>query len=428
MSHISNDNYIDLLNSLHNSPQIDYFDMVHVLNAAHVHYYAQQYHYLYHNMPIYPTINEQNYYQHPLPNVPLFIAPRKIEINCSIDSLSDIIELLDKYPYDAECEYNIDLKNLHKIRSELVQLNSMIGLASLKTSILNQLIYFLQEPILCEKNRGYKHTILCGPPGTGKTEIAKIIGKMYSKLGVLSTKTSDSEATFGVRLGPNTPTNKIDDLLINKKDTCPFKKVTRSDLIAGYLGQTAIKTNDVIKECLGGCLFIDEAYSLGTSTNNDSFSKECIDTLCEAMSDHKDDLMVIIAGYEDELKEQFFSANLGLESRFIWKFTIDKYSSEEMRQILEKKVVEEGWCLDIDVKTQLQWLEKNKDDFKYYGRDMEQLLLHVKIVHSRRIYGKSRDLCKKITMDDLENGRKTFLENQTNKKTKMSESMYGLYC
>jgi hypothetical protein len=98
-----------------------------------------------------------------------------------------------------------------------------------------------------------------------------------------------------------------------------------------------------------------------------------------------------------------------------------------MRQILEKKVAEEGWSLEMDKKTQLNWFEKNKDDFKYYGRDIEQLLLHVKVVHSRRIYGKSRDLCKRITMDDLENGRKAFIEHQTNKKSKMSESMYGLY-
>ena len=117
------------------------------------------------------------------------------------------------------------------------------------------------------------HTVIYGPPGTGKTEIAKIIGAIFAKLGVL-----------------------------NKKQ---FKKVTRADLIAGYLGQTALKTRDVIKEALGGVLFIDEAYALGNPEKKDSFAKECIDTL-RTISEHKDQLMVIIAGYEEELKKAFF--------------------------------------------------------------------------------------------------------------------------
>ena len=104
-----------------------------------------------------------------------------------------------------------------------------------------------------------------------------------------------------------------------------FKKVTRSDLVAGYLGQTAIKTTDVIKECLGGVLFIDEAYALGNPEKRDIFSKECIDTICEALSNYKDNLMVIIAGYETDLNECFFNYNQGLNSRFTWRFKTDDY-------------------------------------------------------------------------------------------------------
>lgn len=392
----SHDNFINFLDSFQKKPQIDYFDMVHIINASQLHYYESNYHQFY-PARICSQLNA-------IPRVPLFIPPQhpiKMEIDCSVQSIRDLILLLDKYQYNPEIEYNIDLKHLHEIRPELIQLNNMIGLESLKTSILDQLMYFLQEPILCENNRGYKHTVLCGPPGTGKTEIAKIIGTMYSKMGVLSNNS-------------------------NKKPFV-FKKVTRSDLVGGYLGQTALKTKDVILECLGGCLFIDEAYSLGNIGNNDIFSKECIDTLCEALSHYKDNLMVIIAGYETELKDQFFSANTGLESRFMWKFTIDHYSPSELRQIFEKKIRDEGWIINIDEKIQNNWFEKNKKEFKHYGRDMEQLLLHTKIVHSRRIYGKSRELCKKITMEDLENGHKKFVENQYS-TSKMPESMYGLYC
>ena len=118
-----------------------------------------------------------------------------------------------------------------------------------------------------------------------------------------------------------------------------FKKVTRADLIAGYLGQTAIKTRKVIEECLGGVLFIDEAYALGNNEKSDSFSKECIDTLCEALSDHKDELMIIIAGYEKELKKCFFEYNEGLESRFVWRFSTEEYSPQELRKIFIKILV-----------------------------------------------------------------------------------------
>ena len=172
----------------------------------------------------------------------------------------------------------------------------MVGMKTLKETLLNQILYFMQKLHANEKCNDFKHTVIYGPPGTGKTEIAKLLGKIYSKIGIL---------------------NSNNDFI--------FKKVTRNDLIAGYLGQTAIKTRGVINQCIGGVLFIDEAYSLGSHNDNDSFSNECIDILCEALSDHKDNLMVIIAGYEDEINNRFFSINKGLKSRFIWKFNIENY-------------------------------------------------------------------------------------------------------
>ena len=330
----------------------------------------------------------------PSMEIPTPEKTKTVSIDSSIDSIRDLINLLDKNPYDPTTEYNIDLKGLHQIRQELVELDAMVGVCSLKNSILNQLIYFIQEPLLENSVGGYKHTILCGPPGTGKTEIAKIIGNMYSKLGIL------------------------------KKSV--FKKVTRNDLVAGYLGQTAMKTKEVIEKCLGGCLFIDEAYSLGHSSQNDCFSKECIDILCEALSDHKDDLMVIIAGYENELDECFFSLNSGLKSRFSWKFKIDEYTAKELCEIFEKKVAESKWVLDNDANWSPKWVETNIRNFKNYGRDIEQLLYYVKICHSRRIYGKSKELAKIITKDDIEKGFKFFLENR-DKKDELQNIHYGLY-
>jgi len=237
------------------------------------------------------------------------------------------------------------------------------------------------------KESDYKHTVLCGPPGTGKTEIAKLLGLMYSKLGFLK--------------------NNV------------FQKVTRSDLIAGYLGQTAIKTQKVIEISLGGVLFIDEAYALGEYSQNDSFSKECIDTICEALSNYKDDLMVIVAGYDEELNETFFKMNRGLDSRFIWRFKIEPYSPKEMKQIFVKKVADNEWGFEnIDGITE-KWFEKKKDSFRYFGRDMEVLLTYIKIVHGRRIYGKSEEFRKKISLEDLEKGYQLFLKNKNVKPENM---------
>jgi AAA+ superfamily predicted ATPase len=263
-----------------------------------------------------------------------------VEIDVSLNNLGDVLQVIKNNPIDDKIIYNIDMRSLHNISAELEQLNKMVGMKSLKSSILDQLIYFMQDLHLSNGSSDFKHTVLYGPPGTGKTEIAKIIGTMYSKLGILQKNI--------------------------------FKKVTRNDLVAGYLGQTAIKTKNVIQECLGGVLFIDEAYSLANSYEDDSYSKECIDTLCEALSDHKNNLMVIIAGYENELNNSFFKANPGLESRFMWRFKTDSYNPQELKSIFEKKVDEAGWTIaESDITD--TWFEKRKDHFPSFGRDMEML-------------------------------------------------------
>lgn len=317
----------------------------------------------------------------------------KKNIEVSVESLQDLIDIVNNNEYSDNIEYNINLKALLSIKYELNKLNEMIGMVKFKKSIVKQILYFIQD--LHEGNNDFKHTVIYGPPGTGKTEIAKIMGHMYSKIGIL------------------------------KKNT--FKKVTRNDLIAGYLGQTALKTKNVINECLGGVLFIDEAYSLGSQSKQDSYSSECIDILCESMSDHKEDLMVIIAGYEEELNTTFFEMNQGLNSRFIWRFKIDDYTSSELMQILQKKIKEQLWELENENILSINWFEKRKENFKNYGRDMELLLFHIKIEHSKRIYGKDAKERKKITSIDLEKGYESFLENSKNKDKNLPNHIYGLY-
>ena len=349
--------------------------------------------------------NTSYYPRPPTPPKPsLKIKKKKVNIDVEINGLSDLLDLIKKYPLSYEIEYNINMDAIHKIEAPLLELDKMIGMKKLKDSVVDQILYFIQDLHTIAKvgsvNEDFMHTVIYGPPGTGKTEIAKIMGKIFSKMGIL------------------------------KKGT--FRKATRADLIAGYLGQTALKTKEVIKESLGGVLFIDEAYALGNPEKRDSFAKECIDTLCEALSDNKDKLMVIIAGYEKDLKDCFFNYNQGLESRFTWRFKTDDYTHKELKHIFIKKVKDAGWSFKKEDKIKDTWFEENMDYFKYYGRDMETLFSKTKIAHARRVFCKPKDEKTKLSMKDLKKGLELYLQNDEVKSRKENgngikdiiESMY----
>jgi hypothetical protein len=134
--------------------------------------------------------------------------------------------------------------------------------------------------------------------------------------------------------------------------------------------------------------------------------------------------MVIIAGYEEEMNNTFFKVNQGLKSRFIWRFSIDTYTPKELMLIFKQKVELTEWQFIDDNVLSEQWFHTNKEHLKSYGRDVEILLTYVKICHSRRIYGKHKDIRKKITKNDMDSGLALMLVNKETKDNLFISSLY----
>lgn len=306
-------------------------------------------------------------------------SSKLLPIEKNIKTIKDLIDLGKTFDPNDKNRYVINLRALNKCIKPLEDLNNMIGMKNIKEMIIDLIFFRLQN--IEDKKDELWHLVIQGTPGSGKTEIARIIGKLYYSLG------------------------------ITKKDK--FTLVKRSDLIGKYLGHTAKMTQEVFDNAKGGILFIDEAYSLGNPEQRDSFAKECIDTINQNLTENRE-TVVFIAGYKDQLNESFFSYNPGLNRRFKMRLTVDKYNASDLREIFLKKIKENEWNIlndNYEKEIPLKFFEKNISMFKYNGGDMENLWHLTKIVHSRRIFGKSIEFIKKITFEDLENAMKLYSEN-----------------
>jgi SpoVK/Ycf46/Vps4 family AAA+-type ATPase len=296
------------------------------------------------------------------------------------------------------------------MKEVLLELNNMVGMESVKKSIVKQIMYFLQG---IEVQQDMLHMIITGSPGTGKTSLGIILAKLYYQMGIIESKPSINPLT-------------------GKKENFNFKIYKRSDLIAQYLGHTAIKTQKAIDECIGGVMFLDEAYSLGHEEKSDIYTKECLDTINQNLSENKNKFILIIAGYPDQLDKCFFVHNEGLRRRFSFKYHIDKYSSTELVKILHYKINSQKWILNssIEDKQIIRLIDDSIELFDNFGGDIESWLLHIKIEHGVRIFGKHPKYRKNIMIADLKNGLIEFRNTKSNnlkEKEKEKEKMQYMY-
>ncbi len=262
-------------------------------------------------------------------------------------------------------------------KSGMEELNELVGLKTVKHDV-EELIGLAKVRKMREE-KGMKavpmslHLVFSGNPGTGKTTVARILGKLYKEIGILSTG--------------------------------QMIETDRSGLVAGYVGQTAIKTQKKIQEAMGGILFIDEAYMLNQKDEN--FGQEAIDTILKAMEDHRDEFIVIVAGYTQLMKE-FVESNPGLKSRFNKFFEFPDYTVDELQAIFELqckkyqyKLTEEA---DKAVREEIIRLEESKGENFANAREVRNLFEKIIANQASRVSALDEvdeETLSTITIEDL---------------------------
>lgn len=249
------------------------------------------------------------------------IAKQATRISSEMDLSEEMLSTIT----EADVEWCLESTSpAESLESVLTELNSLTGLEMVKDEIAD--LVHVVEHQRRRKAQGLRvpsmslHLVFMGNPGTGKTTVARYIARLYKCLGLLSKG--------------------------------QLIETDRSGLVAGYIGQTAIKTQEVINEAMGGVLFIDEAYTLNGNSDND-FGQEAIDTLLKAMEDKRDDFVVVVAGYPD-LMDSFVQSNPGLESRFNRYMHFEDYSAEEMLCIFKMSCQKNQYTLTESAATAVE--------------------------------------------------------------------------
>jgi SpoVK/Ycf46/Vps4 family AAA+-type ATPase len=344
----------------------------------------------------------------------------------SIDSILQLIDFLKEQNLQKMCPKYHRLVNCENIIREF---NTMIGLKGPKAYVATQILslcdhvareqkikvpghvtetedetgrsrsnnkskHDFQEVEPTEDEEPLLNTVIYGPPGCGKTTVANFLAKLYLKFGVLE----------------------------NGK----VIKGDRANLIGEYVGDTAIKTKKRLTEALGGVLFIDEAYQLGHAAdgNRCPFAYECINTITQFITEHKGKIVIILAGYKQDIKQNFFAQNEGLDRRFPWEYTLEKNAPEELVEIFTLQAQNTGYTVEKDALTS-EFFTEHKDLFEYSGGDTQTFFDKCKMIHDKRMFSHLKS-DKNLNKIDIDKGFIMY-KKAREEKTESNPLPFGFY-
>jgi SpoVK/Ycf46/Vps4 family AAA+-type ATPase len=322
------------------------------------------------------VVSDKCYYIDDLIKEPFYIVKSKMNhiiLQCKVHNVEEITdEVVEKYLKDNKEKLSAKDKNKKYIKDskDNLSFNSLVGINSIKEEI-NKIVNYVK---ICKKRNGNMpmlHMCFTGNPGTGKTTVARIIGQIFKEEKILSRG--------------------------------EFVEVHGRDLVGKYVGWTAKEVQNHIRQAKGGVLFIDEAYSLN-SDRRGSYEDEAIATLIKEMEDNRNDLCVILAGYQDEMKD-LIKLNPGFESRIQFYIDFPNYNEDELYEIFKNLAKKEGYKLSGQVKQELlEHFKENKNNETFSnGRYVRNIYEKTKIEQASRVTLNEKEDINLIKKCDIEN-------------------------
>jgi SpoVK/Ycf46/Vps4 family AAA+-type ATPase len=311
--------------------------------------------------------------------------PAEIE---TLDQVLSLISFLEENHQQASAA---KYRRLVACKEIISRINNMIGLTEAKTNLAQQILSLCERATVGDGSK--INSVIYGPPGCGKTTLAHALADLYLKMEAVT-----------------------DNKLV---------KGDRSNMIGEYLGQTAVKTKKLLQSALGGVLFIDEAYQLGHAAdgNRCPFAYECINTINQFITENPGKIVIILAGYQKDIEQNFFAQNDGLARRFPFKYTITGYTEQELYLIFKQQAQASGFTVSSDAVS--PEIFTNKRLFEFYGGDTENLFNCCRMFHDKRMFALLRS-DNILTNVDVERGLALF-RKQKELKVETADGWRNMY-